>query len=1084
MKPDKSLILVLVFFLLLSILASWQSMLEGGHFVYRDAATITNLQSFRDNFLSLYKNHNMIDFDFYKRIPESWIYLLTDMETYDRIKFTLIPFAVLTLAFFVGERILGESGVRGTAGRLIAVAFALVYLFNPVTLQVFLKYYPMINMAVFPLFFYLSYDSFSKLSLKSALLAGLLAGFMFLMVVHALLYMAIAVPLAALVSLRGRDPLRLIMPIIIFSLAFIFSTAFVISPYLVVTAVKSNFGFHPLSSSMLDVFSYPASLPAPMLMDYEAFWWPWVDYAYPFGQAFFLITCVFASVLLIFGLSDKNPWSLMASLGLVAVFFLSKGSGSPFGAVYEFLNFHLPLIGWLMRVPNKFLHILPFFISLIFLRFCAVAHQRKILAMKAFAILSVPLLIFLSWPYMTGDVGGNLVKRDYSVIKQDLEGMNAILGGNSSVVAYGIHKSGSKDLYGNVFSMRTFLYRELKAYDQNSNYSGMAGFGSLGVEYMVVGGKDNIKDVSRSFSSVFDGDVYSIFRIANSSSDVGAPSSVYACYGSYETVRSLMREPPENQSLDMVLFPLAFLDYPREAVDAADAIVLDSVPLVSPAVDSGSAFAFYYAADAPSTRKGWARLSPDSADNPRDSPFRTWDHHFEKAFAATYATASRTGGMNYERVIGPDELALNPVDTISLVNGSYVGLRPGKEIYSSVRSFLDIESGSDYRIRFFLRKDVYDDVNAKLFIQDSSGEIIKTISLLSNGENVSKEFTVPPEAVRVSILFTALAGENRTVNYSIDDFEIHRIYSGLAGPRISQSFTVQNGSDYDIYLRMYKGPYAGKVRIYLDGAELYSLETRADISHFYWEKVYSGSLSQGAHTISIEQLSGYNALNIGYVRPAGAQLPDWENKTILFRLTGLGDFGNNNYKIVNDSASSTFYLANSSEPLLASFDVFSEGEYRITSSIRGAHELLVDAGEANGSLYLAEGTHTIEVVPLNGSVAVDHVTLTRPGAAPNAVSGFSYEKTGPSSYTIAANSTGPFFISLNRGFSPLWLAESNGNQYRPFPSYFSLNGFLINGSGPTTITVEFEPQKFSNIWALIGAIGILALAMFVWRSGK
>ncbi len=1083
MKPDKSLFLILLFFLLLSILASWQSIIDSGNFVYRDATTVVDMQAYRDNFLSLYKNYNLIDFDFYKRIPESWIYLFTDLETYDRIKFTLIPFAVLVISFFVGEKILEESGVKGNAKRLIAVAFALIYLFNPITLQVFLKYYPMINVAVFPLFFYFTYNSLSKLSMKSAILAGLLAGFMFLMVVHALLYLMMAVPLAVLAALKGRNPLKLIPILAVLGLVFLFSTAFVTSPYLVTTAIKSQHGFHALSHNMLDTFSQAAYLPAPILMDYTAFWWPWVDYQYPAGQAFFLLTFVFAAVLFIFGLSDRNPWSIMASLGLVIVFFLSKGSGSPFGSIYEILNFDVPVVGWLMRVPNKFLHLVPFFTSLIFLRFCVTAHKKNDVRMKAFALLSIPLLLFLSWPYLTGDIDGSIQKRDYTHITNDLTEINEILGGNSSVVAYGIHKSGSKDLYGNVFSIRTFLHREIGAYRQNSNYSGMSAFGSLGVEYAMVGGEENTKYFSKSFESVYDGEIYSLFRISNKTSDVTIPSNVYASYASYEAVRSLMREPPENSSMDMVLFPMAFLDYNSDAVNAADTIVLDSAPVLSQTYDSGLAFTFYRAAKSSSSRNGWAGLSPTSYDDKKKSPFRTWDHHFEAGFAATYRDPVRTGRKEYKTVMGTEDFALSAVDTISSVNGSEVTIKAGKTIYTATRAPINLETGSDYRVQFYLEEEVDGMVDAELFLQDAYGDIIDSVPLLSIGPNVSEEFTIPPETAISTILFTARSNGNRST-YSIHDFKIEKLAYEKNGPRIQQSFEVQNTSDYDVYLRMYKGPYAGSMRLYLDGKELYTMKTQANISHFYWEKIYSGELSKGSHNLGAESLGGYNALNIGYVLPKGTPSPDWEDKTFLFRLTGLGDFGNSNYRIVQDSTSSTFYLANSTMALSSPFEVISGGQYTITSSIRGEHKILLDMEEVKGSVNLEPGNHLVQVVPLKGSIAVDHVTLTKNGKGLNNVTGFSYVKNGPSEYTVTANSAGPFFVSLNRGFSPVWLAETDEGSYRPFASYFSINGFLINESGPTTVKMEFEPQRFSNLWALLGAIGILAVYLLSRRFDK
>jgi hypothetical protein len=1082
MKTDKSLLLVLFTFLVLSVLVSWQSIIEGGHFVYRDATSLTDLEVFRADFFSIYKSYNAIDFDFYKRIPESWIYLFIDMETYDRIKFTLIPFAVLTISFFVGQKILEEEGLKGNKARLIAAASAFVYLFNPITLQVFLKYYPMLNLALFPLFFYLLYTSLAKLSLRNAFLAALVAAFMFLMVIHTLLYLLITVPIAILVSLKKQNALRIVPVLAVFGLTFIFATAFVTIPYVSMLTLKTYQGFHSLSVGMLGIFSFPASLPSVLLLDYQAFWWPWVDYEYPFEKAFFLVSFAIVSVMLVFGLRDRNHWSVMALLGLVAAFFFSKGSNAPFGFVYGFLNFNLPLIGWLMRVPNKFLHIIPFFLSILFLRFCFAAYQSNGKLLPGFALFSMLFLSLLSWPYFTGDAGGNLQKTEYTAVKSDLYQINQITNGTASLITHYMHKSGSRDLYANSLDSRPFFFRELLTYAKHSNFSGISTAGNFGVEYLLVGGAENGQAASESFEEVYSGDAYTLLRISNKSSHVTSPSQTYANYGSYETLRSMMRYPPEGTSLDLVLLPAEFPDHPEDALNAVDTIILDSTPVLLPSLHSENMFSFYPHADAPGVRRGWTRLLQDASERAGTSPFSTWDSDFDKGFASTQANTQRTGKIGYVNITGTEDLMFTAVDRFSEVQGTSVQLGPGNGVHSSVRSLLDLSPSPDYRINLTISGNASDHLDGWIFIHDVEGNTIRQFSVFENSTAVSRDFTMPSEGARAYLLFTAATSEE-PMQYSVEKFVLEKVYQDRTGPKITSGFYAADSADYDIYLRVFKSPSSGRVRLYLDGEELYTLETNNDISHLYWEKAYSGYLSQGTHNITVEQLSGYNALNVGYLLPENTTMPEWKDKSIIFRLTAF-DFGNSHYRLTEDSSASTFYLANSSEPLHTSITVFSDGEYHLFSSIKGEHKIVVDSQEAVSPVYLEKGVHTIDVIQLNGTIQLDHVTLIKSGQRLDQPSDFSYVMTSPSSYRITANSTGPFFISLARSSDPVWAAKVNGKEYRPFPSYHSAGAFLINESGPLEIMIECKPQNWSTIGAVMTLAGLLGMGLVSWRYGK
>jgi hypothetical protein len=235
------------------------------------------------------------------------------------------------------------------------------------------------------------------------------------MVVHSILYIAISIFIIGLLLLKKKFQIyKLIKNASLFLLIFICATAFIMLPYLVISLNSDPLeGPHILSENMLTTFSKVASLPKSMLMDYHVFWWPYVNYTYPLGTSFFVLASFFSILLFTCALFDKNDWSMLALLALVILFFFSKGDGSPFPDIYKILNFDLPVVGWLLRVPMKFAHIIPFFFSLLFLRFSVYAFQNSRYISYAFIISFIAFNAIFAWPFFTGDMDGHLEKTDF-----------------------------------------------------------------------------------------------------------------------------------------------------------------------------------------------------------------------------------------------------------------------------------------------------------------------------------------------------------------------------------------------------------------------------------------------------------------------------------------------------------------------------------------------------------------------------------------------------------------------------------------------------------------------------------------------
>ena len=590
MKADLSLLLIVLLFLAASAFITRGALTAGGFFQYRDTWTLISLDSFKEYFFYIQNPSGQASLDLYKRIPETWIHFFMDYEQYGKVQFGLLSFCALISMFFVSEKILqneaqsrthgGDQGrAHGTTQRILSAAVAFAYLLNPFSLQLILEYYSMIVYAIFPVFFYLLYEGFAKSKTKSTVAAALLGAFMFLMVVHSVMYCGMSVLIVLAISALRKTSIRsMAASAVLFSLVFLALTSFAWFPYLAGSQTSSIEGAHMLSENLLMLFSADAFLPKAMLMDFRVFWWPWVGYAYPGGDAFFLISAVFSSLLFVHAFFDRNDWSKISLLGLAILFFFSKGIGPPFPQIYEYINFHLPLSGWLLRVPRKFLYIIPFFYCLLLLRLLIFASKQSWRLAYALAGAFLIFLAVFSWPFFTGDMGGFLAKQDMSATAKDLSAINAIISPqDSSALA---PSRLELVLQADSILQQSFLLGELASYGKMSEWSGLKNMApSIGAGYLVSGSSEGLKGI---FPEAYAGSDLFLFKLRPDDSQAVIPSAAVLCYCDFETARSLIRDPPADALPGALIFPYQLKGAGIDALGSADYVVVGPAsPLIT-----------------------------------------------------------------------------------------------------------------------------------------------------------------------------------------------------------------------------------------------------------------------------------------------------------------------------------------------------------------------------------------------------------------------------------------------------------------------------------------------------------------------
>ena len=85
------------------------------------------------------------------------------------------------------------------------------------------------------------------------------------------------------------------------------------------------------------------------------------------------------------------------------------------------------------------------------------------------------------------------------------------------------------------------------------------------------------------------------------------------------------------------------------------------------------------------------------------------------------------------------------------------------------------------------------------------------------------------------------------------------------------------------------------------------------------------------------------------------------------------------------------------------------------------------------------------------------------------------EEVSAGKMVVTVNASEPFILASSQVLDKYWVANVNGQQISPTPTYLGLKGFMINQTGQLTITVEYQPQVWFNYTLAISIFTVLLL---------
>jgi len=197
------------------------------------------------------------------------------------------------------------------------------------------------------------------------------------------------------------------------------------------------------------------------------------------------------------------------------------------------------------------------------------------------------------------------------------------------------------------------------------------------------------------------------------------------------------------------------------------------------------------------------------------------------------------------------------------------------------------------------------------------------------------------------------------------------VITKAAGAKLSIPFKVEEAGEHDIFFRYMKSQKGGQIKIDLDGKLMKEIDTFKKISNdFVWEKSDTVNLTEGKHTLTIENVAGFNAINIFAIVPpeemnrlkveAAGLL---ENKTqIIYVLEAESNLNNNkgiDTSLYNNLLDGNMSKYNDNDN--SKFSKLFTGQFRVpTNSNLVALEFL---GKENPSRESSYSIKNLEIVP-------------------------------------------------------------------------------------------------------------------------
>ena len=332
--------------------------------------------------------------------------------------------------------------------------------------------------------------------------------------------------------------------------------------------------------------------------------------------------------------------------------------------------------------------------------------------------------------------------------------------------------------------------------------------------------------------------------------------------------------------------------------------------------------------------------------------------------------------------------------------------------------------------------------------------------------------------------------------------------------------SIEKSDNYKVLVRCFKNKIGGLIKLCIDNKIIY-IYTKSRINKFVWVDLGKIYLKKGKHKIILENVKGFNAVNLFALIPENEYYKAKEeiekllqNKTIIYLFEAESDLYRKNAKISKEfggdvSNGEVLKFVKDGEAW-QNIEIVKNGTYRL--ALRGVgefkvrigdHEFILKSNSLNftyTTLFdLTKGKYRLEILASKDSYldviwlysaktnqTIDQLFEVKEEPAEI----INYTKINPTLWKVKVNATKPFMLSFAESYDPLWEARvyKDGKlveKVRSIPLYSIINGFWINETGELEIVIRYTPQDWFELGLKISGltfIGCIGYLFYNWRG--
>jgi hypothetical protein len=216
--------------------------------------------------------------------------------------------------------------------------------------------------------------------------------------------------------------------------------------------------------------------------------------------------------------------------------------------------------------------------------------------------------------------------------------------------------------------------------------------------------------------------------------------------------------------------------------------------------------------------------------------------------------------------------------------------------------FISVEEFNPYKISIIACGENTNEFHSKIFYYDDKKNKISDDFIFTGQDDTfdckkfENNFLTPKDTKYIKIQFWTWQNNETNSYFWIDDIKIYDLQGYTENNTLDMPFKIEDSGNYDLFIRYFKNQKGGKIGIYLDSDLIDIISTEDQLNKFVWQKIDTFNLEKGKHKITLENIEGFNAVNIFALVPEEEmekyeqEVQDLvENKRIIYILEAESD---------------------------------------------------------------------------------------------------------------------------------------------------------------------------------------------------